>query len=546
MNILGLSSPIAINPAACLYRDGRLVAAVEEERLIRFKQAPHMPPFRAIEHVLEEGGLSLQEIDQVAVGHGGPHWSFARVLGEFIRGRIPLTKRDIEREILYYLHHFVLWRGTQGRLVSDRSKLTMVRHHLAHAASAFLLSDFDEANIISLDGRGGFESGILAVGRGNEIEILESIPLSSSWGHMYEKVTARLGFRPHADEGKVMGLAAYGVGDVFPFIDWNEPFPRIRPRAFREFIAAMPQRHPKEPLTDEHRNIAASLQATLERGVLLISRHLERRTGLRDLCLAGGIAMNCSMNGVLFRGPYVDRIFVQPASSDAGTALGAAAWVHTRLTGRRPEGPFDHAYWGPSYTREEIETALRKARVKNYERCDDICAVAAQLLAENHVIGWFQGRMELGARALGARSILANPSDPGMHDRVNRDVKWREPWRPFAPSMQAEHMADYLEGSYRSPFMIHAFMARKDNLPKIQGAVHVDGTCRPHTVERHANPRYWQLLEEFRKITGIPVLLNTSFNVKGQPIVNTPLEAIATFYSCGLDYLAIGDYLIWK
>ncbi len=546
MNILGLSSPISFNPAACLYRDGRLVAAVEEERLIRFKQAPHMAPFRAIDHVLAEGGIALAEVDAIAVGHEGPHGSFARVIGEFLRGRIPITRRDLEREVLYYLHHAVLWRGTKGRLVADPSKLYMVRHHLAHAASAFLLSDFEEANIISLDGRGGFESGILAVGRGNRIEILDSIPLASSWGHLYEKITAKLGFRPHSDEGKVMGLAAYGQGDVLPCVDWDEPFPRIRTSAFRAFLADLPQRLPDEPLTDAHRNLAASLQSTLERAVLLMNRYLERRTGSRNLCLAGGIAMNCSMNGVLYRGPYTDRIFIQPASSDSGTALGAAAWVHGRLTGQRPEGPFDHAYWGPAYSNEAIGEALRKTKVKNYERVVDICAVTARLLAENHVVGWFQGRMELGARALGGRSILANPSVPGMRDRVNRDVKWREMWRPFAPSIQAERLDDYLEGAYRSPFMIHAFHARADRLDDIQAAVHVDGTCRPHGVERAAHPRYWQLLEEFRKLTGVPALLNTSFNVKGQPMVNTPLDAIATFYSCGLDYLAIGDYLVWK
>ncbi|MFQ5458078.1 MAG: carbamoyltransferase [Myxococcota bacterium] len=546
MNILGMSSPISFNPAACLYRDGRLVAAVEEERLIRYKQAPHLPPLRAIDFVLEKGGIALEDVDAFAVGHAGPHRSFARVLSEFARGRVPLTKRDVEREILYYLHHFVLWRGTKGRLVADGARLHMIRHHLAHAASAFFLSEFEEANIISLDGRGGFESGILAVGRGNRIEIVDSIPLSSSWGHMYEKITARLGFRPHSDEGKVMGLAAYGEGDVLPFVDWNEPFPRIRHRAFRQFITDLPQRAPGDPLTDEHRNLAASLQVTLERAVLLMNRYLERRTGVRNLCLSGGIAMNCSLNGVLYRGPYTDRIFIQPASSDSGTALGAAAWVQTKLTGRRPEGTFDHAYWGPSYSQEEIESALRKARVKSYERSDDICAVTAQLLADNHVVGWFQGPMELGARALGGRSILANPAGSEMQDRVNREVKWREPWRPFAPSMQAEHADEYLENPCASPFMIHAFLAREDKLEKIRSAVHVDGTCRPHTVERQTHPRYWQLLEEFRKLTGVPVLLNTSFNVKGQPIVNTPLDAIGTFFSCGLEYLAIGDYLVWK
>ena len=343
-----------------------------------------------------------------------------------------------------------------------------------------------------------------------------------------------------------MGLAAYGEGDVLPFIDWSEPFPKIRLRAFREFIAALPQRAASDPLTDVHRNLAASLQLTLERAVLLMNRYLERRTGLRNLCLAGGIAMNCSMNGVLYRGPYTDRIFVQPASSDSGTALGAAAWVHTRLTGRRPEGPFDHAYWGPSYSGEEIETALQKAHVKNYERSDDICAVTARLLAENHVVGWFQGSMELGARALGARSILANPADPGMQDRVNREVKWREPWRPFAPSIQAEKAAEFVHEPIDSPFMIVAFHANQRGLEAIPAAVHMDGTCRVQSVSRKLAPLYWRLLEEMERRTGAAAVVNTSFNVKGQPMVLTPLEAISTFFSCGLDHLAMGSYLLSK
>jgi carbamoyltransferase len=355
MNILGLSWPVAMNPAACLYRDGRLVAAAEEACLVRCEAAAYPWSFGAIERVVDEGGISFQEIDHFAVGHGGPHRRFVNVLLEFVRGGLPLSKRELEREIVGYVRHFTPWRKAKGRLKNGKAKVSLLPRHLARAARTFLLSDFEEANIISLGGRGDFESGILAVGRGSQIEILESIPLSSNWERMCEQVIARLGLRSRFGAEEVMALSLDGEGDVLPFVDWNDPFPRIRPRAFREFIASLPPRGTDEPFTDEHRTTVASLQTTLERALLLISRHLERRTGVRSLCLAGGTALTPSVIDALFRGPYVDRLFVQPASGEVGTALGAAAWVHAQATGRRPEGFLDRVHGGASLPDGEVE-----------------------------------------------------------------------------------------------------------------------------------------------------------------------------------------------
>jgi carbamoyltransferase len=276
-----------------------------------------------------------------------------------------------------------------------------------------------------------------------------------------------------------------------------------------------------------------------------MAESLHRRTGYTDLCMAGGTALNCSNNGKLLSLPYVKRIFVQPAAADCGTALGAAVHAHVKLTGERPKTKFNHLYWGPEFTNDEIEIALKQAKVP-YRKVDSIGREAAKLINENKIVGWFQGRMEVGPRALGGRSILANPTQPHMKDAVNNNVKFREPWRPFAPSILAEHMEEYFGTQHPSPFMILAFQARDEVKHKIPAALHVDGTGRPQTVEKETNPRYWDLINEFKALTGVPVVMNTSFNVAGQPIVCTPKDALGTFYICGLDALAIGDFIVEK
>lgn len=542
MIILGLTHPISWNNAACILVDGELVAMVEEERLNRVKHAPRMAAKLAMAYCLQQAAVTLPQVDYVAIGFDS---AAKAALGNF----------RSEDGFVSGLNQAAMWLregSTYERRLPldgyDRRRTIFVNHHRAHAASTFFPSGFAEANIISLDGSGGSESGILAVGRGVEIQTLKTVSNRGSWGLMYEEVTEKLGFRRHSGEGKVMGLAAYGVPDPngLPFVNWDGDIPVIDPARRKAFVESLHQRKKEDPITDQHKNLAATLQDTLERAVARMVEWLYRQTGLRRLCLAGGSALNCSMNGKLALLPIVDEIFIQPAAYDAGTALGAALTVHAEKTGQRPAWHMEHAYWGPEYTNEQIEEALNAFQDVEYHRSDDICAETAQLLAEGKIVGWFQGRSELGPRALGNRSILADPSRPEMKDRVNNQVKHREPWRPFAPSILEEEIGRYDAYARPSPYMILAVDTRPEWHAEIISAAHVDGTIRPQTVSRNTNPRYWQLIKCFQERTGIPAVLNTSFNVDSQPIVNAPEEAIDTFLNCGMDVLAIGDFVARK
>lgn len=541
MIILGLTHPISWNNAACILVDGQLVAMVEEERLNRIKHAPRMAPKLSMEYCLRQAGVALQEVDYVAIGFDSA-----------VRAALGNLRAE---DLLSGLNQAALW-FRDGSIYEqqlrfegyDRRRIVFVNHHRAHAASAFFASGFPEAIILSLDGSGGSESGILAVGRNTEIEVMKTVSNRGSWGLMYEEITEKLGFRRHSGEGKVMGLAAYGKPDPngLPFINWNGDIPVIDPDRRKAFVNSLKPRRKEEPITEEHRNLASTLQYTLERAVIRMAEWLHEQTGLRQLCLAGGTALNCSMNGKLALLPWVDEIFIQPAAYDAGTALGAALSVHVEKTGQRTPWRMEHAYWGPEFTNGQIAEALGAFQDLYYERRNDIFSETARLLAEGKIVGWFQGRSEVGPRALGNRSILADPSRPEMKDRVNNQVKHREPWRPFAPSILEEAIGRYVDKPLASPYMILAFDTRPERQAEIISATHIDGTCRPQTVSRATNPRYWQLIKRFEELTGIPALLNTSFNVDSQPIVNTAQEAIDTFLNCGMDVLAIGDFLVWK
>ena len=542
MIILGMTHPISWNNAACILVDGQLVAMVEEERLNRIKHAPRMAARLAMEYCLETAGVSLQQVDYVAIGFDSA-------------ARAALGNLRSEENLLAGLNQAAMWLR-DGSIYErqlplenyDRNRVIFVNHHRAHAASAFFASSFSEANILSLDGSGGSESGLLAVGRGTDVEVLKTVSNRGSWGLMYEAITEKLGFRRHSGEGKVMGLAAYGTPDPkgLPFVNWDGDIPTIDPVKRKTFVDSLRARHKDDPITDEHKNLAATLQDTLERAGRRMTEWMYEQTGLRRLCLAGGTALNCSMNGKLAILPWVDEIFVQPAAHDAGTALGAALQVYVDKTGRRPDWQMDHAYWGPEFTNEQIEEALLAFQDLEYRRSDDIFSETAEMLAQGKIVGWFQGRSEVGPRALGNRSILADPSRPEMKDRVNHQVKHREPWRPFAPSILEEAVGLYVDKLMPSPYMILAFDTKTERQKEIISAIHVDGTCRPQTVSRATNPRYWQLIKCFEEKAGIPVVLNTSFNVDSQPIVNTPQEAIDTFLNCGIDVLAIGDFLVHK
>ena len=551
MIILGITDTVCQDNAAALLVDGELVGMVEEERLNRIKHAPRMAPQKSIQWCLERAGVKLEDVDIIAIGFDHPNTVFL----DNMRTKV---KRFVKRQTILRnaREEFRYWRRHRYHLaqldpyLKMRDKILFVRHHMAHAASSFYLSGFDQASIISLDGSGGQDAGLIGTGRGTDIEVVQYVDRESSWGEFYERFTGALGFKPHSDEGKVMGLAAYGdpQGQVFPFIQMSNG--NEIPHYDREgFLKALKEIRPREknvsPINGYHENVAARLQYSLEQVVGRMAEVLHRKTGYTDLCMAGGTALNCSCNGKLLSLPWVKRIFVQPAAADCGTALGAAVYAHVKLTGERPKTRFNHMYWGPEFSNDEIEKVLKQAKVP-YRKVERIGEETAKLIAQNKIVGWFQGRMEVGPRALGGRSIVANPTDPRMKDAVNNNVKFREAWRPFAPSILADCMEEYFGTSHPSPFMILAFQAREEVKPRIPAALHVDGTGRPQTVEKETNPRYWDLINEFRKISGVPVVLNTSFNVAGQPIVCTPKDAIGTFYICGLDALSIGDFIVEK
>jgi carbamoyltransferase len=541
MIILGLTHPISWNGAACILVDGQLVAMVEEERLNRIKHAPSMAPKLAMAYCLQQVGVTLQQVDYVAVGFE----SAMRVALGNLKLREPLAGLNQAARWLRLGSVYERQLPLDGY---DDQRVIFVNHHQAHIASAFLASGFSEANILSLDGSGGSESGALAVGRGTEIEVLATVSNRGSWGLIYELITEALGFRRHSGEGKTMGLAAYGQPDPdgLPFVDWSGEIPVIDPKGRKAFVEALKPRHKDDPITEEHQRLAATLQDTLERAGQRMAEWLYQQTGIRKLCLAGGTALNCSMNGKLAQLPWVDEIFIQPAAHDSGTALGAAMAVYVEKTGHRSDWRMEHAYWGPEYDNETIETALRSFTGIRFHRSEDTCSETADLLTKEYIVGWFQGRLEIGPRALGNRSILADPSRPEMKDLINKRVKHREPWRPFAPSILEEAVGRYVDPPRPSPYMILAFDTDPTTKSELVSAVHVDGTCRPQTVSRATNPRYWELLKRFEERSGIPAVLNTSFNVNRQPIVNTPREAVDTFLNCGMDVLVIGDYIVWK
>lgn len=551
MIILGVTDTVCQDNAAAIIVDGELVAMVEEERLNRIKHAPRMAPHRSIQWCLDQAKCRLEDVDIIAVGFDHPNTIFfdnmVTKARRFLRGQTIL--RSVREEFQYWKRHRY-YLAQLSSYLRDRDKVMFVRHHLAHVASSFFLSPFEEANIVSLDGSGGQDAGLLAVGRGTTLEVVAPVDRETSWGEFYERFTGALGFKPHSDEGKVMGLAAYGdpKGQIFPFISLGDDhnLPSYDREGFLRTLAEIRPRGKNEyPINGYHEQIAATLQYSLEQVVARMTEILYRKTGYKNLCMAGGTALNCSCNGKLLRLPHVEKIFVQPAAADCGTALGAAVYAYVQVTGKRPRTKFNHLYWGPEFSNDEIETVLKQSKVP-YRKAEDVAQETAKLLAENKIVGWFQGRMEVGPRALGGRSILANPTDERMKDAVNKYVKFREPWRPFAPSILSENMQEYFGTDHPSPFMILAFQAREEVKPKIPATLHVDGTGRPQTVEKETNPRYWALIDEFRKLTGVPVVLNTSFNVAGQPIVCTPKDALGTFYICGLDALAIGDFIVEK
>lgn len=541
MIIIGTTHPISWNNAACLLIDGNLIAFAEEERFTRLKHAPRMYPQRAIEFCLRYAGLKPRDVNATALGFDKP-WPggvTTEKIAQYISGTLPASE-------ISNLHVQIAHMSTDME-VQPYGARYHYDHHRAHAASAFAPSGFEEANVITLDGWGGRLSGLLGFQRrGQAMKLIDEIRPENSWGAMYSLITQQLGFRPHSAEGKTMGLAAYGVPDEQLLPDWcDETFGLPDVNRYQKYVwNTIAPRELHEALAEKHKNLAATVQYYYERSLLKIARHLFDRTSSRNFVLAGGVALNCTGNGKLAAQDFVDGLFIQPASHDAGTALGAAILAHEQLTGRSCVIDFDHAYWGPDYSDDEIRSVLRFAQV-NYREVDPAEAAASAIL-QNKVIGWFQGRAEVGPRALGARSILANPIDGGNLDRVNLRVKRREPWRPLAPSVLEERFFDLFDMRVLSPFMLIAGGVKEDWRAKLPAVVHVDGSARPQAVSRKTNPLYHQLLTTLDIRAGLPAILNTSFNLDDEPLVNSPEHALATFFRSGLDALVIGRFMVEK
>jgi carbamoyltransferase len=561
MNILGIGG-YSHDSAAALVQDGKLVAAVAEERLSRVKHAGGTPRLAA-QYCLDSAGLTWDDVDCV----GCYMRPFVR-LGRRIPYRLCKAVRNplysfgyIGYEIIHNALYIYGMRGMRGA----KTRLHFMDHHPAHAASAFLVSPFDEAALLSVDYVGEFTTTWMGVGRGTEIRKIEHTNYPNSLGVFYSGITDYLGFLRASDEYKVMGLAAYGEPEYYEDFKrvirmrsdgWYDAdlswfaahyLPGSRYGYFsKKFIDRFgPPRRKGEPIEERHRNIAASAQKLVEEIVLGLARRLRKLTGLPNLCMAGGVALNCSMNGRLLReGPF-DSIFVQPAAGDDGIAIGAAFQLHHRLTGAGRSFVMEDARLGPEWSSEEIRAFLDSAKLP-YIKPGDLEKHAAGLIAEGKIVGWFQGRAEFGPRALGARSILADPTRPEMRDLLNKYVKHREEFRPFAPSCLEERAGEFFTGCVRSPFMLFVHPVEPQWREKLPAITHVNGTARVQTVSKKVNPRYYRLIEEFSRLRGTPMIVNTSFNVMGEPIVNSPAEAVRCFYSTGIDSLVIGDYVLEK
>jgi carbamoyltransferase len=558
MLTLGINYSQMHDSSACIVRDGELLFAVAEERLSRLKHDAGFPRL-AIGACLDFASTQPSDLDEVCFGWQTAGPVYAHDLKCYATGRMPLTYLNGLNSTLHFLR---MWHQEGGAKKFEqlfgrvKARMRFVDHHFAHAISAYAYSGFDDAAVVVMDGRGAWEATSIWRGRNGRLEHVLTIPFPDSVGLFYSEFTAYLGFQRNSDEWKVMGLAPYGCKgvDLSAFIDPDTSPYRVHTKQLATngagssaaIIRALgPARAPESEIEDRHKNIAFAVQEACEIAVMSVARLAVQKTGCKNLCLAGGVALNSKANGEIVRSGLVEKLFVQPAASDDGVALGAALAPYLDGGGKLPNKAMRHAYFGPSFDDKVIENALQTYKLR-YTRLSDPAAAAAELLSLGKIVGWFQGRMEFGPRALGSRSILADPRDPEMNTKVNNAVKFREWWRPFAPSLKKEAAGEYLESATDSPFMILTAQVRPEKRSVIPAVTHVDGSARPQTVEKEINPLYWRLIDEFEKRTGVPVIMNTSFNLRGEAIVHTPTDAIRTFFSSGMDALVIGNCAVEK
>lgn len=569
MYTLGINAAFH-DSSACILKDGQLIAAAEDERFTHVKHGKRPIPFstyelpyHAVDYCLKEAGIHLNDIDVFAYSFD----PYVLTDDQVVSGSLSLPaagKTLPEKDgrspwdplFIYsilnapaqlrdgYPHHL---QDRFAGAVIDPGKWFFVEHHLAHAASAFLPSPFEEAAILTMDGRGEKATTTYSTGSGNNIERIGQVNMPHSLGLFYERITSHLGFLRSSDEYRVMALAAYGKPT---FVDTFRKMIRVGKEGQYTIDESYwnrlgPARRRGAPFIQHYFDIACSAQQVLQETTLQLAEWLQKTTGAANLCFAGGVALNCVLNAALRDSGFFKDVWVQPAAGDSGTALGAALWADARI--RKPAArPFrmQHAYWGPGYTDEEIEHFLQWTHTP-YRKMEALAEETAALLAANRMIGWYQGRMEYGPRALGSRSILASPADAGMQARLN-ELKDREDFRPVAPVVLEEHASEWFENACSSPYMLFTYKVRAGKKAAVPAVCHVDDTARIQTVHRELHPRYYDLLCAFRDQTGLPVLINTSFNTLGKPIVCTPRDALECFWSSPLDDLIIGNFHITK
>jgi carbamoyltransferase len=570
MYILGINAAFH-DTAAALVKDGKIIAAAEEERFTHIKHGKRpVPfstwelPFHAIDYCLKTAGITLKDVDRIAYSFDPDGVNQASVYeDDWAAEPDVVAAREVYNgwDTLFvnyirkapdqlrdgYPHHLQKRFADSGDL---HPKWHFINHHVAHAASAFFPSPYGKAAVLTLDGRGEKATTGYFIGEGNALKLLSTVDMPHSLGMLYEKITTYLGFLHSSDEYKVMALASYGKAVYlkdFESIIHLEDNGQYTIDDFDPEQWWGPARKKDDPFDQLHHDIAQSLQKALEQTVLKLVNWLHAETGTENLCMAGGVALNCVMNAVIRdNGPF-KNVWVQPAAGDAGTALGAAQWLDVQLNAGdqvRYTSPMDHVYWGPDYTDEEIEKFMLWAKMP-YKRLTNVAKETAAILAEDKVIAWYQGRMEFGPRSLGSRSILASPIHPDMQARLN-DIKDREDFRPVAPVVLEEDAPEWFENADVSPFMLFVYPVKENKADRIPAVRHTDGTARVQTINRAQHPHYYDLIREFKQLTGVPVLVNTSFNTRGEPIVCSPRDAIECFWTSPFDALIINSFILEK
>ena len=562
MYVLGISCYYH-DAGAVLVKDGQLAAAAEEERFNRSKHYSDFPT-HAIRYCLDAAGITIDDVDYVGF-YEKPLVKFSRIL-ETALASWPRTYWAWVRSMpIWLMTKLRIGRTIQKELGTDKD-IYYCRHHLAHAASAFLVSEFDEAAIITADGVGEWTTTAWGVGKGTDIRFEKEIRFPHSVGLLFSAITAYLGFRVNDAEWKVMGLAPYGrpkyVDKFREVVDIHDDGSfRLNMKYFAhhystsrifnhrwEKLFGRPQRQREAELDEFHEDIAHSGQKIVEEIMVKMASHVHRVTGMDNLCVGGGVGLNCVANWRILQESGFKRIFIQPAAGDSGGALGTAFYLYNSVLKNPRTFVMRHACWGPSFTDQEIRATLSGNGIshEHFDREEDLLDATARLIDAGKVVGWFQGRMEFGPRALGSRSLVADARNPKVKDIINAKVKFREAFRPFAPSVLKEHAHEYFEmpEGMDAPYMLLVPKVRREKHEVLPAITHKDGTGRVQTVTEEDNGRYYRLIKTFAGRTGVPVVVNTSFNVRGEPIVCTPQDALNTFVNTGIDAVVMGNYLV--